>query len=284
MKKLLALLLAVILCFALVACGGNSGSKKEDPIAEQTKLIETTSELNLDSMWLTAEGNQARASQIYTGNMYKVKVRVMNISNNYFEYSYIDAFGRSRRIQVYMPIEILATLNNGDHIMVLGKFNLLSSSSAQITDAFVVDSSNIGTKDFDEATIQEAIANFKPFNSKGNIDWNSGSAPFFVDNRLYFKELNEEIFLNTMTGEWYAREYISSRESEYKIVFTSDSTADVSKNDGDVYEWKYSWNGNTIKFPSGASKYYEARMVSDNLIVFYAETIDYVPYWILYKK
>lgn len=284
MKKIIALLLSGLLCFSLCACGNDSNSTNEDPTKEKTKLIETTPDLDLDSMWLTAEGNQALATQTYNKRMYKVKVTVMNISNNYFEYSYRDNFGRIRRIQVYMPTEILATLKNGAHITVLGEFSLLSSISAQITDAFVVDSSNIGEKSFDEATIQEAIANFKPFNSKGNIDWNAGSAPFFVDNRLYFKELTEENFLDVMKGEWYAKQYVTSRRSEYKIIFTSVSTADVSENDGDVYEWTYRLNGNSIKFPSGAGKFYEARMVSDNLVVFYADTIDYVPYWILYKK
>ena len=69
----------------------------------------------------------------------------------------------------------------------------------------------------------------------------------------------------------------------WTVTFTSDSTADVIKGDGDVYEWEYSFSGGYIKFPVKDSNSLEVRKVSDNLIVFYANTVDYVPYWILYR-
>ena len=140
----------------------------------------------------------------------------------------------------------------------------------------------VETQTFDDETVQNAIDNYSP-NNAGKIDWGKGSCPFFIDNRLYFEELTADTFLNEMEGEWFGKEY-SAAEKTRQIVFTSDSTADVSENGGKVYEWKYSFVGNLLKFPESASKNYEVRKVSDRLVVFYAETVDFVPYWILYKE
>ena len=87
-----------------------------------------------------------------------------------------------------------------------------------------------------------------------------------------------------MSGEWKGK-YYSEENTEYLIIFTSDSTASVSKNGKTASEWSYTFSGDMIKFPNNSSvEAREVRKVSDKLIVIYAETIDYVPYWILYKE
>lgn len=282
MKKFIVVLLAALLCFSLCACGEKNDDTQNDK-GSSTESISSAPFLDLDLMYNIIENNEAQANLNYNKKMFKVKVTVMNIGTDRFSYRYKNYRGETKSFDVRMPMEVLATLSNGSHIIVYGKL-ILSGSYASLHDAILVDESNIGEQSFDDATIQDAIANFKPFNSAGNIDWNAGSAPFFVDNRLYFEKLTSETFLNEMSGEWKGK-YYSERNTEYHITFTSDSTASVSKDDKEASEWSYRFSGDMIKFPNNSSvEAREVRKVSDKLVVIYADTIDYVPYWILYKE
>lgn len=293
MKKIISILLALLMCLSLCACGGkdepiqqeSSSNGTEDttnvPEYSEEELVASTPFLNLDEMWNTIDTNQAKAKLTYDQKMFQVNVTVLNISTNYFDYMFKYNDGVMKSFKVFMPTETLATLTNNSHITVLGKL-VISGSSAYLEDAFVVDSSNVEQKSFDDETIQKAIDDYN-LNNSGKIDWNKGSGPFFIDNRLYFEELTADTFLKEMEGEWFGKEYSNARTTR-QIVFTSDSTADVSTNGGKVYEWKYSFVGNLLKFPEAASEPYEVRKVSDRLIVFYADTMGYVPYWILYKE
>ena len=121
--------------------------------------------------------------------------------------------------------------------IVLGKL-VISGSSAYLEDAFVVDDSMVETQTFDDETVQNAIDNYSP-NNAGKIDWEKGSCPFFIDNRLYFEELTADTFLSEIEGEWLGKEYVSVATKIRQIVFTSDSTADVCEIGDKVYEWKY---------------------------------------------
>lgn len=283
MKKILSVILVLVICLSLCSCGGRNDDIQDD----ENSLAESIASapfLDLDLMFNTIDSNEAQAKLNYNERMFKVKVTVMNIGTDSFEYRYRNYRGETKCFVVYMPTEFLATLSNGSHIIVFGKLILSNGSYPVLRDAILVDESNIGEKTFDKQTIQEAIANFKPFNSKGNIDWNAGSAPFFVENRLYFKKLTSETFLDEMSGEWTGKYYLE-RNDEYHITFTSDSTADVSIDDKEAIEWKYTFNGDMIKFPNNSSvEPREIRKVSDDLFVIYAYTVDYVPYWILYKE
>ncbi len=282
MKKFIVLLLAVLLCFSLCACGEKNDDTQNDK-GSSTESISSAPFLDLDLMYNIIETNEAQANLNYNKKMFKVKVTVMNIGTDRFSYRYKNYRGETKSFDVHMPMDVLATLSNGSHIIVYGKL-ILSGSYASLHDAILVDESNIGEQSFDDSIIQDAIANFKPFNSDGNIDWNAGSAPFFVENRLYFEKLTSETFLNEMSGEWKGK-YYSERNTEYHITFTSDSTASVSKDDKEASEWSYTFSGDMINFPNNSSvEAREVRKVSDKLVVIYADTIDYVPYWILYKE
>ena len=96
----------------------------------------------------------------------------------------------------------------------------------------------VETQTFDDETVQNAIDNYNP-NNAGKIDWEKGSCPFFIDNRLYFEELTADTFLSEIEGEWLGKEYVSAATKIRQIVFTSDSTADVCEIGDKVYEWKY---------------------------------------------
>lgn len=292
MRRIMALILALVMCMSLCACGGKDEPTQQEgastvaeditvPEYSKEELVASTPFLDLDEMWITIDTNQAKAKLTYDQKMFQVKVTVLNIGTDYFDYIFKYNDGITKSFKVYIPTEELATLTNNSHITVLGKL-VISGSSAYLKDAFVVEDSIVEKQTFDDETVQNAIDNYDP-NNAGKIDWEKGSCPFFIDNRMSFEELTADTFLKEMEGEWFGKEYSAATKTR-QIVFTSNSTADVSENGGTVYEWKYSFVGNLLKFPEAASKTYEVRKVSDRLVVFYAETVDYVPYWILYKE
>lgn len=280
MKKILSLFLAAVLCFSLSACGGGNNSMQNNE--NITETIASAPFLNLDVMYEAIQSNQAQAQLTYNDNMYKVKVTVMNIGTSNFSYRYKNYRGETKVFDVYMPTDVLATLDSGSHIIVYGKL-ILKGSVAKLQDAIVVDESNIGEKTFDEQTLQQAIEEFVPFNREGNIDWSSGSAPFFVDNRLYFDKISPEEFLGELSGEWTGI-YYSERNTKYSLTFKDEKIVTVSKNGGEPYEWEYAFYGDMVRLPDkSVLEPCEVRKVSENLVVFYADTVDYVPYWVLYK-
>ena len=260
----------------------NTNVKTEYTQEEKTELVKNTPMLNLDEVFDVISVNEAKAEVNYNQKMFQVKVSAMNIGTDFFEYAYIDG-NITRSIKVFMPTEELAKLDNGDKIIVLGELSV-SGTYLALKNAFVVSSDLVEQVEFDEQTIKDIIEQYNPKGEDGNIHWDIGSSPILIDNRLSFEQLDENTFYEAVKdGEWTTKEYISPKDSR-KIVFTSSTTADVSTNGGKVYEWEYGFSGDKLKFPVKASDKYEVRRVSDNLIVFYAKTVDYVPYWLLYKE
>jgi len=250
--------------------------------AGKAELVATTPFLDFDQMWYDIGENKAKASLEYNEKIFQVKVTVLNINTTYFDYRHETAMG-TKSFEVHMPTEVLATLTSGTHITVLGELKLYGGYSASLHNAFVVDASLVETKTFDDETIQKAIENYY-FNNDGMIDWSMGSGPFFVDNRINFELLTSDTFLTEMDGEWIGKHYVDGYRRQRYITFTSASTADVYEDNEPVYEWSYIFADDLLKFPAKGSNSYEVRKVSDRLVVFYADTIDYVPYWILYKE
>lgn len=283
-KRILALLLALMMCLTLCACGGRADISETEVPEESTtaELVASTPFLDLDKLWSDMASNKAKATLSYDQQMFQVKVTVLNISTAYFDYRY-KYNGYIKSLRVYLPTETLAELTNGEYITVLGKL-VISGSDAELKDAFVVDDSMVEKQTLDDETVQYIIDNYTPYNpDTKKIDWQKGSCPFLIDNRSSFEKLTAETFLDAMDGEWRGKQYVTV-EDDWRITITSTSTADVTKNGGEVHEWEYGFVEGLLKFPVSANYNYDARKVSDRLIVLYQCTIDYVPYWILYKE
>ena len=276
MKKILAMLLAITMCISITACGG------ADPKAKEAELVASTPMLNLDELWYSMYANEASAKMNYDGKMFQVKVTVLNIGTNSFEYIYKDDWGSTHFFEVYLPTETLATLTSGEHITVLGELKLSSSSSASLHDAFIVDDSNSVQMVVDDETVQEIIDNYYP-DKTNPISWDNGSCPFLVENRMSFKQLTESDFLNEAEGQWIGKHYVDTKES-FHIEFTSTSSANITTDENITKDWPCNFTGNTLTFSKASPNEYEVRKLSDKLIVFYADTTDYVPQWILYKE
>lgn len=134
MKKLITLLLAFIMILSLIACNNDSGnSSDETSNNEGTSTNDATSESNPadestapdtsptfdeenaieaspKKVYDDVMANEARAMQ----NTYKVTGEVWSISADYIDMN---------NLQVYLPTDILVSLNKGDTITFIGKIN-----------------------------------------------------------------------------------------------------------------------------------------------------------------
>ncbi len=128
MKKVISLILALVLCLSLCACGGNGTSNntmsKEDMLAAAE--VVTPSQITQDT-----NSNIAKAKQLYCGKVLEVTGRVASVKENYVEVG-VDSKANGTVIDVYLPIEELVLLASGQKITIVGKtneeFNEITSS------------------------------------------------------------------------------------------------------------------------------------------------------------
>ena len=139
MKKLLALFLALVMCFAFAACGGDNDSTEKTNTTnanDSAKVDENIPLLNLEQLWSTLDSNEAKAKSEYNKKQYKVTLHAMNIKSDSFEYI-TTYLGSKRHVCVKLPTEELANLSSGEEITVLGTV-VLSGRYVYINDASIV--------------------------------------------------------------------------------------------------------------------------------------------------
>lgn len=248
----------------------------------RTELVDKTPVLDLEQLWYDISNNEANAKIKYDSKLYKIKVNVMNIGTDHFSYRR-SVNGYTKNIDIYMPTEDLAKLSKDMHITVLGQLNNVTSSPV-LYNAFIADG-YATTKTFNDAELKKQIELFGGTGGDGNVSWDEGSYPYFISNRDRFEKIDSSNFLNELSGTWKAKYYIEEKK-DYKITFKTETTADYSLYDSDkISEWKYKMIEDTLYFPeSRKDTKFEVRKASDNVFIFYTYTVDYVPYWILYKE
>lgn len=164
MKKAISLLLALVMCLSLCACGGNA----EDETNKQTEATnETVSNENIwnsaesmsaEMLWDNIGGNAAKA-ETYVGKTLKITGTVIEIekdncyimslanedtSINHFEdgVAYDCEFG----IRVYLNAEELAELAIGDVITFAGVVDSTGSEEYGVAEPIVLYFKNAITK------------------------------------------------------------------------------------------------------------------------------------------
>ena len=152
MKKALSLILALVLCLSLCACGGESKLTKEDLLAKAQTV-------NADDILNEIGGNKARAAK-YIDSVYCITGHVLEIEENYAivlaadtgdwnDHIHSDdwcAYALLAVFRVYLPTEELAELNKCENIQFVGKIESITTFayaaieplSLEITNAFLV--------------------------------------------------------------------------------------------------------------------------------------------------
>ena len=109
MKRGIALLMALVMCLSLCACGGGSESSPETKLDVENAIAETPKHIYKD-----VEANQAKAMQ----NIYMMNCTVGTITDTYFECSNVGGLGDLR---ICLPLEELAELEKGSDVAIVGK-------------------------------------------------------------------------------------------------------------------------------------------------------------------
>ena len=130
MKKVLSLILALVMCLSLCACGGGSDNNK-DNTNNTSKNPETTT-MSKDDMLSAATAvcsdqidndtfeNKAKATQLYCNKVLKVTGFVVSIEEDHIKLG-DDFYAGVTVIDVYLPIEDLAMLEKGQLVTIVGQ-------------------------------------------------------------------------------------------------------------------------------------------------------------------
>ena len=139
MKKLSALLLAVVLCFSLVACGGGKTPTKEEllAVAESFSALDITNESNKNIVG--AKQKFCNKTLLLSGYVRDIKEDHIELSSNY---------GASYMVDVYLSTEELAALQSNQLITVVGN----------TTDKIIETTDNSGGMSFDYNHYQMPVA------------------------------------------------------------------------------------------------------------------------------
>lgn len=133
-KKILSLLLVGIMCLSMVACAGEE--KVQEPTQEE--LLESAIEINGDDLRAAVNENSARAELDYEGKVVVLTSVVRSIGSTYVDVSHELYNGYPlNSISVYLPKEVLAELNKGDTITVMGTLEGIVSFP-KIKDATII--------------------------------------------------------------------------------------------------------------------------------------------------
>lgn len=139
MKKLLALLLAIVLCFSLVACGGEKTATKEEMLAVAESFSSTDIENESNGNIVSAKAKFCNKTLLLTGYVREIKEDHIELSSDY---------GDSYMVDVYLSTEELATLKSDQLITVVGN----------TTDEIIEKTENSGGMSFSYSHYQMPIA------------------------------------------------------------------------------------------------------------------------------
>ena len=137
MKKTISLLLALVICLSLCACGGGDETTSKDipndvqePISATTSADESSEDtpamtaadilenavlINSADVYVAAYENIIRAESEYDGKPVLFREKIIELQKDY-----IVVGEANTRIKVYLETEDIITLNNGQDVFVAG--------------------------------------------------------------------------------------------------------------------------------------------------------------------
>ena len=156
MKRIITLLLTLIMCIPLCACGGKI-SREE--ILEKAEIIENIQEIqewkktdtdancngwSVRALQEAKYKNEAKFNKTYIGNVYIITGLACDIKDNYCMLGYGDkgmTISNGGHIKVYLSYDELVNLSWGDEITVVGYFEKTDDEegTAVITNAYIIE-------------------------------------------------------------------------------------------------------------------------------------------------
>ena len=122
MKKVVSLLLALVMCLSLCACGGgnDAGSHAETTIPEETviskdEMLKQAVAIDIDSFLKECSANIAKVKLDYVGKSCLFEAEVFEIQEDYIivRSKYLEA-------KIYLPIEEIVELQTNQYVELVG--------------------------------------------------------------------------------------------------------------------------------------------------------------------
>lgn len=142
MKKIISLILVLVLCLSLCACGGSETAQTSETPDETTTPSETTETLltkdemladavEIDDYEAEFADNKLRAEEKYVGNIYLVTGVVTGIESEYIEIDCLISTGFGT-ISVPLPKEDLMMLTTGQRVKIVGQFDSFTEEEVDL--------------------------------------------------------------------------------------------------------------------------------------------------------
>lgn len=138
MKKIIAVFLAVVMCFSLSACGAKTPTKEE--------LLAVATEFSANDIQNDSINNIVSAKQKFCNTTISVSGYVRNIKEDHIELS--AAYSANYIVDVYLSTDELVKLEQGQSITVVGT----------TTDEIIESSENVAEYTFDYNHYQMPVA------------------------------------------------------------------------------------------------------------------------------
>lgn len=120
MKQYIALVLALVMCLSLCACGGGNESPEtttpEEAIMSKEEMLEQAMDVQVHEIENVSHDNIARAKQDYCNKVLNLTGQISKIAEDHIELG-IGLYV----VDVYLPIDELITLQTHQQITVVGQ-------------------------------------------------------------------------------------------------------------------------------------------------------------------
>ncbi len=130
MKRTLSIILALLMCLSLCACGSDNGKSNTNNNPEMSKedMLAAAEVVTPSQITQDTKSNIAKAKQLYCGKILEVTGVVAAVKENYVEIG-VDTSVAGAVIDVYLPTEELLLLESRQKVTIVGRTNDVTSET-----------------------------------------------------------------------------------------------------------------------------------------------------------
>ncbi len=134
MKKPIALLLTLMICLSLCACGGDSETSKTDEVSSKAKdeSLASSESFNYSNFMSDVANNSLQAKEKYVGSSYSFSGYVGEINEEFCVLRPLNDPKKSTKlffVRAYLPYDVLKTFNKGEFVTIVGTIEEIVNDS-----------------------------------------------------------------------------------------------------------------------------------------------------------
>ena len=270
MKKTIPLLLALVLCLSLCACGGegNNSQNTTDNVASKEEMLASASEFSCTNYLKEYKENPVRAEQTYVGQIVKFVGYVDSISADsvvVLPMNEAYQFSADCRIKVALSTDEIMLLSTGDKIAIVGE---IAELPIVLNPAYTYPVSEHIVGQLDHMV--EIFGNDD--DRDGTIEETDGSFGFFTAYKSAFPLLTGAEIKEELVGTWTIKDKF---DDEFEHTFNADGTAITAYNGGaDTCYWLVEgdfiyWGTGSREIDTERNTRMEVRRLSENVLIIY---------------